>query len=95
MFFSYYLCLMIEDLDPDPDPYLCLVDLDPDPGGPKTCGSGGSGSGTLVFSNHETVAEVRLHVQDVGVGLIAVLDELRIPQVVVLGDGAGAYIALR
>jgi hypothetical protein len=42
-----------------------------------------------------TVAEVRLHVQDVGVGLIAVLDELRIPQVVVLGDGAGAYIALR
>ncbi len=47
-------------------------------------------------SNHETVArDVRLHVQDVGVGLIAVLDELRIPQVVVLGDGAGAYIALR
>jgi hypothetical protein len=23
------------------------VDPDPDPGGPKTCGSGGSGSGTL------------------------------------------------
>ncbi len=38
---------------------------------------------------------MRLRVQDVGVGLIAVLDELRIPQVVVLGDGAGAYIALR
>ncbi len=38
---------------------------------------------------------MHLHVQDVGVGLIAVLDELRIPQVVVLGDGAGAYIALR
>ncbi len=33
--------------------------------------------------------------QDVGVGLIAVLDQLKIPQVVVLGDGAGAYIALR
>ncbi len=49
----------------------------------------------LGLSFHETVAEVRLHVQDVGVGLIAVLDELRIPQVVVLGDGAGAYIALR
>jgi hypothetical protein len=29
--------------DPDPDPYLWLVDPDPDPGGPKTCGSGGSG----------------------------------------------------
>ena len=33
--------------------------------------------------------------QDVGTGLICVLAELRIPQVVVLGDGAGAYIALR
>lgn len=33
--------------------------------------------------------------EDVGVGLISVLDELRIPQVVVLGDGAGAYLALR
>lgn len=32
---------------------------------------------------------------DVGNGLISVLDELKIPQVVVLGDGAGAYIALR
>jgi hypothetical protein len=30
---------------PDPDPYLGLVD--PDQGGPKPCGSGGSGSGTL------------------------------------------------
>jgi hypothetical protein len=29
-----------------PDPYLWLVD--PDPGSPKTCGSGGSGSGTLI-----------------------------------------------
>ncbi len=27
----------------DPDPYLCLTDLDPEPGGPKTCGSCGSG----------------------------------------------------
>jgi hypothetical protein len=34
--------------DPDPDPYLCL--MDPDPGGPKTCGSGGSGSAALVAS---------------------------------------------
>ncbi len=30
---------------PDPDPYLWL--LDPDPGGPKKCGSCGSGSPTL------------------------------------------------
>ncbi len=33
------------DPDPDPDPYFLLTDTDP--GGPKTCGSGGSGSGTL------------------------------------------------
>ncbi len=32
----------------DPDPYLCLID--PDPGGPKTYGSYGSGSVTLVPS---------------------------------------------
>jgi len=24
--------------------------MDPDPGGPKTCGSGGSGSGTLIVT---------------------------------------------
>jgi hypothetical protein len=30
----------------DPEPYLQLID--PDPGGPKTCGSCGSGSPTLV-----------------------------------------------
>ncbi len=35
--------------DPDPDPYLWLVD--PDPGGPKTCGSGGSGFATLPLTN--------------------------------------------
>jgi hypothetical protein len=27
--------------------------MDPDPGGPKTCGSGGSGSGTLRYSNDD------------------------------------------
>jgi hypothetical protein len=32
----------------DPDPYLRLTDPDPDPGGPKTRGSGGSGSATLL-----------------------------------------------
>ena len=26
------------------------MDWDPDPGGPKTCGAGGSGSGTLIRS---------------------------------------------
>ncbi len=31
-----------KDQEPDPDPHLLLVD--PDPGGPKTCGSCGSGS---------------------------------------------------
>ncbi len=37
----------------DPDPYLWLLDPDPNPGGPKTCGSSSSGSGspTLLFSN--------------------------------------------
>jgi hypothetical protein len=33
-----------KDPEPDPDPYLRLIDLDP--GGPKTCGSSGSGSPT-------------------------------------------------
>ncbi len=32
----------------DPDPYLWLMHLDPGPGGPKSCGSYGSGSATLV-----------------------------------------------
>ncbi len=30
------------------DPYLCRTDLDADPGGPKTYGSNGSRSGTVV-----------------------------------------------
>jgi hypothetical protein len=34
------------ELELDPDPYLWL--MDPDPGGPKTCGSCGSGSSTLL-----------------------------------------------
>ncbi len=36
----------------DPGPYLWLMDPAPDPGGPKTCGSSGSGSGspTLLVS---------------------------------------------
>ncbi len=32
----------------DPDPYIWL--MDPDPGGPKTCGSCGFGSPTLILS---------------------------------------------
>ncbi len=35
--------------DPDPDPHLWLLDPDPDSGGPKTCGSCGSGSPTLLW----------------------------------------------
>ncbi len=45
-----YVCLMDPDPTPDlpdPDPYLRLIDPDLDPGGPKTCGSCGSGSPTL------------------------------------------------
>ncbi len=38
--YSYSFCLMIEGSGP----YLWLVDPDPDPGGPKRCGSVGSGS---------------------------------------------------
>ncbi len=33
----------------DPDPYLILIEPDPDPGGPKTCGSYGSGSGSATL----------------------------------------------
>jgi hypothetical protein len=40
--FSYYCCLMIEGYGSIP--------LTNDPGSPKTCGSGGSGSATLLFS---------------------------------------------
>ncbi len=36
-----------KDPKPDPDPYLWLMDTDPD--GPKTCGSCGSGSPTLIW----------------------------------------------
>jgi hypothetical protein len=52
--FSAYYSLKVPK-EPDPDPCLWLMDPDSDPGGPKTCGSGGSGSGfgsgfaTLLF----------------------------------------------
>ncbi len=36
------------DPEQDPDPYLWLMDRNP--GGPKKCGSGGSGSAPLLFS---------------------------------------------
>ncbi len=32
--------------------------MDPDPGGPKTCGSGGSGSGTLVTVYEKAVVKI-------------------------------------
>jgi hypothetical protein len=38
--FSYYFCMMIEGSGSRSIPPL----VDPDPGGPKTCGSGGSGT---------------------------------------------------
>jgi hypothetical protein len=38
------------DRGPDPAPYLWLMDRDRDPGGPKICGSCGSGSPTLVLT---------------------------------------------
>ncbi len=48
---------MIIEPNKDLDPYLWL--MDPDPGGPKTCGSGGSGSATLVvlrfYQRHEEI----------------------------------------
>ena len=43
-------------LEPDPDPYLRLVD--PDPGGPKTCGSCGSGSPALQNSRNQGVSNI-------------------------------------
>ncbi len=45
--FSKIKIPVVEIKDPDPDPYLWLVD--PDPGGPKTCGSGGSWSGSALL----------------------------------------------
>jgi hypothetical protein len=44
-----------EDLEPDPDPALYLRLMDPDPGGPKTCGSCGSGSPTLTDRPHKKI----------------------------------------
>jgi hypothetical protein len=41
----------------DPKPNLWL--MDPDPGGPKTCGSGGSGSATMVSINIQAVLQIR------------------------------------
>ncbi len=40
-----------KDPEPDPDPYLWL--MDPYPGGPKTCGSSGSGFPTLLGAKYE------------------------------------------
>ncbi len=63
-YFSPLNTFMRKGNDPDPDPHLWL--MDPDPGGPKTCGSCGSGFPTL-FKNivynpptqfHETLVEV-------------------------------------
>jgi hypothetical protein len=68
IFFAWWL----KDPDPDPDPYLWLTDPDPDPGGPKTCGSGGYGSATLLFTfnkltniRHEAGAIKQLYVGNV------------------------------
>ena len=45
--------------EPGPDPYLWL--MDPDPEGPKTCGSCGSGSPTLLNSKLFTLLMLMLH----------------------------------
>ncbi len=42
--FSYYFCMMIEGSGS-----ISLWLVNPDPGGPKTCGSGGSGSGSATL----------------------------------------------
>ncbi len=49
-YFSLLHTFMRKKMDPDPDPYVWLMDPDTDPGGPKTCGSCGSGSPTLHIS---------------------------------------------
>ncbi len=51
-YFSQLNTFMRKGKDPDPDPYLLLID--PDPGGPKACGSCGSGSSTLHSPNQDT-----------------------------------------
>ncbi len=48
-FFVWWLKDPDPDPEPDPDPYIWLMDPDPDPGGPKTCGSGGSGFGSATL----------------------------------------------
>ncbi len=50
------LWLMDPEQDPDPDPYLWLVD--PDPGGPKTCGSGRSGSRSATLAETDIFSHV-------------------------------------
>ncbi len=50
-YFSLLNTFMRKGKDTDPDPYLWL--MDPDPGGPKTCGSFGSGSPTLLCARCE------------------------------------------
>ncbi len=53
--FSYYFCMMTEESGSESGfgPYLWL--MDPDPGGPKTCGSGGSESGSATLVMNDTV----------------------------------------
>ncbi len=43
--FSYYFCLVIAGSGAESGSVPLIMDTDPDTGGPKTCGTGGSGSG--------------------------------------------------
>ncbi len=53
--------------DPDLDPYIESWLADPDPGGPKTCGSCGSGSATLVLYFELEVTSLFICFSDLGV----------------------------
>jgi len=50
IFLTFFSACLKKDHEPDPDPYLVLMDPDRDPGGPKTYGSCGSGSATLMVT---------------------------------------------
>ncbi len=51
--FCYGFCMMTEESGSESG--FGSIPLDPDPGGPKTCGSGGSGSGSATLVMNDTV----------------------------------------
>ncbi len=68
------------------------MDPDSDPGGPKTCGSGGSGSGSATLGERK-VTEIE-HFVDffVGIGHLMCLSE-KLPDEPLLSEARGSKVA--